>query len=103
MVANLSGNTPTDMPLSRSTSNVLTMSSQPSAWVRLPASTSRLRNVSTRRMPVGGMRGLRMAAISGAPMYLSGTITVPLPGGSVPWLASRGAATMPVSVSGLPT
>ena len=73
----LSGNTPTDMPLSKSTSNVETMSIQPSAWVRLPTSTSRFRTVSTRKIASGAASGLKMAAISAAPINFNGIMTVP--------------------------
>ena len=71
------GNTPTDMPLSKSTSKVDTMSSQPSAWLRVPTSTSKLRTESTRTMASGGAMGRKMLAISGAPMNLRGTTTAP--------------------------
>src|SRR6218665_1521051 len=101
----LSGKTPTDMPLRRLTSKVLMMSSQPSAWARLPASTSRLRTVSTRIKASGGTIGRRMVAISAAPMYCKGTSTAPEPGGSgpLPTPACRTAAPVPLSGSGPPT
>ena len=73
----LSGNTPTDMPLSKSTSKVLTKSIQPSAWVRVPIMTSRLRTVSTRTMASDETMGRKMEAISPAPMYCSGMMTAP--------------------------
>ena len=75
--AYLSGNTPTDMPLSKSTSKVLTNSIQPSAWVRVPIMTSRLRTLSTRTNASGATMGRRMEAISAAPMYCRGIITAP--------------------------
>ena len=53
------------------------MSSQPSAWVRVPTITSKLRTVSTRTMDSGDDMGRKMAAISPAPMYLSGTTMAP--------------------------
>ena len=78
--AYLRGKTPTDMPLSKSTSKVLTNSIQPSAWVRVPIMTSRLRTVSTRTRASAATIGRRMAAISAAPMYCRGMMTVPYPG-----------------------
>ena len=76
-VACLSGNTPTDIPLSKSTSKVFTKSIQPSAWVRVPIMTNKLRTVSTRTMASGATIGRRMEAISPAPMYCRGMITAP--------------------------
>ena len=104
VVAYFRGNTPTDMPLSKSTSKVETMSNQPSACVRLPARINRFRTLSTRHKASGGNMGLRMAAISAAPMYCSGTMIAPLPGGNgLPGNAWREAATMPFNASGRPT
>ena len=71
------GNTPTDMPLSKSTSKVLTNSIQPSACVRVPIMTKRLRTVSTRTRASAGTIGRRMVAISPAPMYCKGIMTAP--------------------------
>ena len=102
-VACLRGTIPTDIPLSKLTSKVLMISSHPSAWVRVPPSTSRLRRVSTRSSASGAIMGRRMVAISAAPMYCRGTITAPLPGGSAPYPTTRGAETMPLSASGFPT
>ena len=76
-VAYLSGKTPTDMPRSRLTSKVLTMSIQPSAWARVPCMTRMLRTVSTRTMASAAAMGRRMAAISLAPRYCSGMMTAP--------------------------
>ena len=104
MVACLSGNTPTDMPLSKFTSKVEMTSSHPSAWVRLPASTSRLRALSARMSESAPSMGLRMVAISAAPMYCSRTTMAPVPGGKgLPATAWRRAGTMPRRASGLPT
>ena len=73
----LSGNTPTDMPLSKSTSKVFTKSIQPSAWVRVPIITNRLRTVSTRTIASDDTMGRRMEAISPAPMNCRGMMTAP--------------------------
>ena len=100
----LRGNTPTDMPCSKLTSNVLTKSSHPSACEREPASTSRLRTVSTRTRLSAGTIGRKIEAISVAPMYCSGTMMAPLPGGrGLPGLAWRTLEETPRSASGRPT
>ena len=75
--AYFNGKTPIDMPFIRSMSNVEITSSQPSTWLRVPMKTSKLRRVSTRTKASGGSMGLRIDAISAAPMFSSGTITVP--------------------------
>ena len=103
MDAYLRGNTPTDMPLSKSTSNVATRSSQPSACVRVPASTSKLRRLSTRTSESACIMGRKMVAISAAPMNCRGTTIAPYPGGSASLPTCRVAEPMPLSASGLPT
>ena len=77
VLAYLRGNTPTDMPLSKSTSKVLTSSIQPSACVRVPIMTKRLRTVSTRTKASAETIGRRIDAISPAPMYCNGMMTAP--------------------------
>ncbi len=91
------------MPLSRSTSKIRTISSQPSIWLRVPARISRLRITSARRIASGREIGRRISAISAAPTYFSGTITVPYPGGNGDCSIRLGAGTTPRKASGVPT
>ena len=98
----LSGNTPTDMPLSRSTSKVLMMSSQPSIWGRVPVITIKLRSVSTRTTASAGAMARKMVAISLAPMFLSGMTTAPWPGGKGLLLTWRKPGTTLRRASGRP-
>ncbi len=61
------------MPESQSTSNVLTTDSSVSISCPVPASSSRLRASSTRRMPPSGANGCSTFSISGALTNCSGT------------------------------
>ena len=75
----VTGNIPTDVPANWSISKVVTMSSQPSICICVPANTSRLRLVSMRTKAVLVATGFKISAISGAPMYWSGTMTLEKP------------------------
>ncbi|ARU06296.1 hypothetical protein CCO03_17870 [Comamonas serinivorans] len=79
------------------------MSIQPSASARVPRMTRMLRVASTRTMASAGTMGRRMLAISPTPKYWGAMMMAPYPGAMPRLSASRGADTMPLRDSGVPT